>query len=105
MNQSITKVPVVARVQMATETPVLIVGYTDQKESFLGEPYFLVASSGSVLSISAPTTTAFNGSQPTVQPTNGAHRINDQLEDIFIEEAYLVFLSSDAQSIEKKVSM
>ncbi len=97
VNQSTTKVPVVARAQMATKTPVLVGEHTDQKKSSPGEPYFPVPSSGSVPSISAPTTTASNGSQPTVQPTNGAHRINDQSEDAFMEETYSVFLPSSAQ--------
>lgn len=87
-----------APIQPATETPVLVEGHTDQKESSLGiEPCFPVTSSGSVPSISAPTTTATNGSQPTVQPANGAHRTNDQSEDVLMEEAYSVILQSSAR--------
>ena len=101
LNQATTRVPVAARAQMAApiqpaaETPVFLVGgHTDQKESSSGEP---VASSGSVPSISAPTSTASNGSQSTVQPANGAQRSSDQSEDALMEEAYSVFLSSSAQ--------
>lgn len=66
-----------ALIQPAAKTLVLVEENTDQKKSSLGKPSFLVASSGSVPSISVPTITAFNGSQPKVQPANEAHRIND----------------------------
>ncbi len=103
INQSITKVPVTARaqivtpIQLAAETLVLVGGFTDQKKSSPSEPCFSVARSGCVPSIGAPTTTAFIGSQPTVQLTNGAHGINDQSENTFMEEAYSVFLQSSAR--------
>ncbi len=97
VNQSTTKVPVAARAQIAAETPVLVGGHTNQKESSPGEPCFPVASSDSIPSINAPTTTASNSSQLTVQPTNRAHGINDQSEDAFMEEAYSVFLPSSAR--------
>lgn len=86
-----------ALIQSAAGTPVLVGENMDQKKSSLGEPLFLVASSGFVSNINAPTTTAFNDSQPTVKLAHRAHKINDQLEDVFMEEAYSVFLSSNVQ--------
>lgn len=103
MNQSITKVPIVARIQMAVpiqpvvEIPILIGGYMDQKKSSPGESCFPIASSCSVSNISAPIIIASNGSQPIIQSINRAYGINDQSEDAFMEDAYSVFLSSSAQ--------
>ncbi len=82
---------------MAAETSFLIGGHIDQKEFSPGKTCFSVGSSGSIPNISAPITTAFNGSQPMMQLINRAHKIIDQLENIFMEEAYLVFLPFSAQ--------
>lgn len=64
--------------QLATETPALVGGHTDQKEfSPSINPFFLVTSSGLVCSNSTPATTASNSSQLMIKPANGAHRIDD----------------------------
>lgn len=68
----------------AAETPVLVWEHTDQKKSSLSiNPFFPVTSSGFICSKSALAITASNGSQLTVQTTNGAHRTDDYLEDLY----------------------
>ena len=90
VNQANTKVQAVAKIQMAiptqsaAETPVLVGGHTDQEVSPPNiNPFSPVTSFGLVRSNSAPATTTSNGSQPTVQLTNGAHGTDDQLEDVY----------------------
>lgn len=104
VNQATTKARVAARaqtaapIQSAAESQVLVVTHSDQEASSQSiKPCSPVASFGPVPSISAPTTTTSNGSQPTVQPANGAHGAHgtdDQSEDALMEEAYSAFLPS-----------
>lgn len=84
-------------IQPATKTSILVGGYTDQKKSSLGEPYFPFASFGFVSNINVPTTTTSNSFQPMMQLANGTYGTNDQSEDTFIEEVYSIFLLSSIQ--------
>lgn len=83
-----------ASIKPTAETLVLVGEYTEQKKFF---PRKSVTCFGSVSSISASTSTAFNGSQSTVPPANGAQRSNNQSENALMQEAYSVFSSSSAQ--------
>lgn len=72
-----------APIHNVAETLILVYGHTNQDESYLGiKTLSLVARSDLVCSNSALTITAFNGFQTIVQPTNRAHKTDDQLKNI-----------------------
>lgn len=81
-----------APIHHVAKTLILVYRHTDQDESYLGIKLFSpVARSDLVYSNSALTITASNGFQTMVQPTNRAHKTDNQLK--IVKKTYSVFLS------------